>query len=115
MAQAAVVFVSMGGSFGRRRFNLRAALVWDPTLRFKCPIGDAAGAAFISSGEPSRMEKKEPDFPNLTAMQAQDRQFHIERAMEMGMSREEAERHADHDLADRDENERTPPSANGTA
>jgi hypothetical protein len=61
------------------------------------------------------MEKKEPTFPNLTAMQADDRKHHIERAMAMGMTREEAERHADHDLADRDEAERTPPSADGPA
>ena len=70
--------------------------------------------------QPGRIEPKkggsglgatdEPEFPQLTQMKAQDRQFHIERAIEMGMSREEAERHADHDLADREEGERTPPT-----
>lgn len=55
-------------------------------------------------------EKSEPEFPQLTKIRAQDRQHHIERAMAMGMTREEAERHAEHDLKDREETERTPPT-----
>ena len=41
--------------------------------------------------------------PELTKLQAFDRQMHIERSMEAGLTREEAERHADSDLADRDD------------
>lgn len=52
----------------------------------------------------------EPEFPQLTKIRAMDRQLHIERAMEMGMSREEAERHAEHDLNDREAEGRLPPS-----
>ncbi|HVM45749.1 MAG TPA: hypothetical protein VM582_07410 [Candidatus Thermoplasmatota archaeon] len=37
----------------------------------------------------------EPDFPNITAMRDFDRQQHIQRAIEAGLSREEAERHAE--------------------
>lgn len=55
-------------------------------------------------------EKAEPEFPQLTKIRAQDRKDHIERAIAMGMSREEAERHAEHDLGDREETERTPPT-----
>lgn len=47
--------------------------------------------------------KREPDFPNLSKMQAQDRQQHIQKSIEAGLSREEAERHADEDLKDRDD------------
>lgn len=41
------------------------------------------------------MRTREPEFPELTRMQAIDRQHHIQKCLEMGMSREEAERHAD--------------------
>lgn len=47
--------------------------------------------------------KKEPDFPELTKIQANDRQRHIERAMEMGATREEAEKHADDEVSHRDD------------
>lgn len=47
--------------------------------------------------------KSDPEFPNLTKMKAFDRQQHIQKAIEMGMSREEAERHADDDLKSRDD------------
>ena len=46
------------------------------------------------------MDTREPDFPNLTKMHAYDRQLHIERCLEMGMTRAEAEAHADEDMAD---------------
>jgi hypothetical protein len=49
------------------------------------------------------VETKEPEFRELTRLQAFDRQMHIQKSIEMGMSREEAERHADHDLKDRDD------------
>lgn len=49
------------------------------------------------------METKEPDFPELTRMRAFNRQQHIQKALEMGMTREEAERHADEDLTEYDQ------------
>lgn len=55
----------------------------------------------------------EPELPQLTKLRDFDRQQHIQKAIEMGMSREEAERHADHDLADRDEGEPTTSGAPG--
>lgn len=71
------------------------------------------GSIHPNKGESGLRATAEPEFPELTKMKAQDRQLHIERAIEMGMSREEAERHADHDLADREESERTPPNPEG--
>jgi hypothetical protein len=50
-----------------------------------------------------RVETKEPEFRELTRLRAFDRQMHIQKSIEMGMSREEAERHAEHDLEDRDD------------
>lgn len=52
------------------------------------------------------VDTKEPEFPELTRLRAFDRQMHIQKSIEMGMSREEAERHADHDLEDRDDAQR---------
>lgn len=46
---------------------------------------------------------REPELPNLTKIRAMDRQQHIAKALEMGLSREEAERHADEDLREREE------------
>lgn len=48
-------------------------------------------------------DTSEPTFPELTKLRAYDREQHIKRAMEAGLSREEAERHADEDLASRDD------------
>lgn len=48
-----------------------------------------------------RVPTREPDFPELTKIRAHDRQLHIQKAIEMGMTREEAERHADDELAER--------------
>jgi hypothetical protein len=56
------------------------------------------------------MDTSEPTFPNITRRKAFDRQQHIQKSLEMGMTREEAEKHADADLADREEAERTPPT-----
>lgn len=47
------------------------------------------------------LPKSDPEFPNLTAMRAFDRQQHVQRSMEAGLSREEAERHADEHLRGR--------------
>lgn len=76
----------------------------------------SATAVFVAGGERGRMERdanirekignvemKEPDFPELTKMQAFDRRMHIEKSIEMGMSREEAEAHADDDMSGRDD------------
>lgn len=49
--------------------------------------------------------KKEPDFPELTKLRDFDRQQHIQKSIEAGMTREEAERHADEDLKDRDDSQ----------
>lgn len=48
----------------------------------------------------------EPEFPNLTAMAAFDRQQHIQRSIEAGLTREQAEKHADEHLHERDESRR---------
>ena len=47
------------------------------------------------------MRMREPEFPELTRMQAIDRQHHIQKGLEMGMSREEAERHAEEHTRER--------------
>lgn len=52
------------------------------------------------------MKKDEPEFPQLTKMRAFDRQQHIQRSIEAGLSREEAEAHAAHDLEDRDDGQK---------
>ncbi|GEM_PF-5830418 len=50
-----------------------------------------------------KLPTKDPEFPELTKLRDQDRQEHVRRAMAAGMSREEAERHADEDLRERDD------------
>lgn len=45
--------------------------------------------------------KRDPEFREITRMQDFDRQQHIQKSIEMGMSREEAERHADEHLRER--------------
>lgn len=49
------------------------------------------------------VKKEEPEFPELTKLRAYDRMQHIQRSIDAGLSREEAEAHADHDLKDRDD------------
>jgi hypothetical protein len=49
------------------------------------------------------VETKDPEFPNINAMHDFDREAHVKRAMEAGASRKEAERHADEELARRDD------------
>lgn len=49
----------------------------------------------------AKAEKTEPEFPQLTSLRDFDRQMHIEKSMEAGLSREEAERHAEEDLKGR--------------
>lgn len=49
------------------------------------------------------MPKKEPEFRELTKLRDYDRQEHIQRAMDAGMTREEAERHADEDMRERED------------
>lgn len=56
------------------------------------------------------LPREEPELKEITARRAHDRQWHIERGLEAGLSREEAEAHAEADLRDRDEGERTPPA-----
>lgn len=46
-----------------------------------------------------KVEKSEPALPNITKMKAFDRQQHIQKSIEAGLSREEAERHADDEVA----------------
>lgn len=53
--------------------------------------------------KPRNLPTKEPEFPELTRLRDFDRQRHIERSLEMGLSREEAEREAERDLGERDE------------
>ena len=52
---------------------------------------------------PAKRETREPEYPELTKLQAFDRQMHIQRSLDAGMTREQAERHADEDLAERDD------------
>lgn len=47
------------------------------------------------------LPRGEPEFPELTKRRAFDRQTHIERSLEAGLTREQAEKHADEDLEDR--------------
>lgn len=46
-------------------------------------------------------ETSEPEFPTLSRIRAYDRQQHIAAGLAMGLSREEAERHADEETAER--------------
>jgi len=50
--------------------------------------------------EPTRTPSKK-DLPNLTKMRDLDRQQHIQKGLEMGLTREQAERHADEELRER--------------
>lgn len=45
----------------------------------------------------------ERKFPNLAAERAADREEHVRRAMEAGMTRKQAERHADEEIAEGDD------------
>lgn len=45
-----------------------------------------------------RIPTDEPEFKELQKIRAFDRQQHIQKALEAGMSREEAERHADDEI-----------------
>lgn len=45
----------------------------------------------------------EKRFPNLAAERAADREEHVRRAMEAGMTRKQAERHADEEIAEGDD------------
>lgn len=70
-------------------------------------IGIGARKGFRQAGEGAPMatdkeEKrslKEPDFPNIRARNDFDFDVHVRKAMEAGMSREEAEAHAREDMA----------------
>lgn len=48
-----------------------------------------------------RLPRKEPSFEELERRRAFDREEHVRRGIAAGLSREEAERHADEDLKDR--------------
>lgn len=50
---------------------------------------------------PDHETKGEPEFRALTRVRDFDRQQHIQKALEAGMTREQAERHADEELAER--------------
>jgi len=74
------------------------------------PIGPAAerltpAAVFAPPMPTKRAGRKDDDerYPNMAAERAADREEHIKRAMEAGMSRQQAERHADEEMAERDE------------
>lgn len=47
--------------------------------------------------------KKDPEFPELTKIKAYDRQRHVERTLEMGGDREQAEQHADEEVGERND------------
>lgn len=49
------------------------------------------------------MDTSEPTYPELAKLRAFDRQEHVTRALAMGMTRDEAERHADDDMKHRDD------------
>ncbi len=48
-------------------------------------------------------EERAPDLPELKKARDFDREWHIRKGIEAGLSRAEAERHADEDLAERDD------------
>lgn len=59
----------------------------------------AARSSNLTGGKARAMvEKSEPTLPNLTAIRAYDRQQHIQKSLEAGLSRDEAERHADDEM-----------------
>lgn len=47
------------------------------------------------------VKTEEPEFQELTRIRGFDRNMHVQKLLEMGMSREEAERHADEHLRER--------------
>ncbi|HWG92465.1 MAG TPA: hypothetical protein VNZ52_16590 [Candidatus Thermoplasmatota archaeon] len=53
--------------------------------------------------EPRKPDLKDPDFPELRARVKFDFEQHVRKAMENGMSREEAEKHALEDMKGEDE------------
>jgi hypothetical protein len=61
----------------------------------------------VSMASPDRPTAKppthEPDLPELSKLRAFDREQHVKKGIEAGMTREEAERHADEDLRERDD------------
>lgn len=57
--------------------------------------------AKLDPDEAKRLPRKEPDFPELERRRRFDREEHVKRGMAAGLSREEAEKHADEDLRDR--------------
>ena len=50
-----------------------------------------------------KLPMREPEYPELTKLRAFDRQQHMQRSIEAGMTREEAERHADEHLGERND------------
>ena len=56
---------------------------------------DDRGRMFQKKGDQGHLPTAEPEFPTLTAIRDFDRQQHIQKSIEAGLSREEAERHAD--------------------
>jgi hypothetical protein len=59
--------------------------------------------AGMPSKDVGKLPTREPEFRELTKMRAFDRAMHIEKSLEAGMTRAEAERHADEDLSERDD------------
>jgi len=54
-------------------------------------------------GMDEKLPTRDPELRELTKLKAFDRQMHIERSLEAGMTREDAERHADEHIRERDD------------
>lgn len=59
------------------------------------------GRIHPTKGSSGSFSKEDPEFPQLAKRKDFDRQQHIQKALEAGMTREQAERHADEELAER--------------
>ena len=61
------------------------------------------GGLSVQGGKPVAAPPKEPidpdRYPNLAALEAWDREMHVRAAMGMGLTRKQAERHVEDELA----------------
>jgi hypothetical protein len=51
--------------------------------------------------DPGNAPRDEPELREMKRIETLDRQLHVAQALEAGMTREEAERHADEDVKER--------------
>lgn len=63
---------------------------------------EGAGMVDVDERQFANMPKTEPEMRETKKLQAFDRQMHIQKGIEAGLSREEAEAHADADMQERE-------------